>query len=123
MKNVQAILLGGTCVVAGVLLTITAGLSALYQWALALYRLSLYDGRPGMNHADDYPGIYQVALWAAPMGLIAAILLWRYKKWPRYIALFTVITNIFGAIVFFTMHRLGILVTYDEYINGGSYAR
>jgi hypothetical protein len=101
----------------GLLLASGGILTALYQWALALCRLSLYKGRPGMNHANDFTQIYTMDAWAAPLCLLAVLLVWRQRRRSRYFALAVLLANLLSALAFFVMHRTGILVTYDEYIN------
>ncbi len=83
---------------------------------LALYRYSLYNGQAGYNHTNDFQEIYTLDGWIVPLGVVSVVLLWRYGRLLRGSALFVVTANLLGALAFFLMHRMGILVTYQEFI-------
>ena len=104
----------------GLSLASAAFLPALYQWALILYRLGLfwleYKGQLGMNHADDLHDIYIMDAYAVLVSLFAAMLLWRQGGKGMQLSLSVLAANVLGTGAFSMMHKMGVLVSYSEYI-------
>ena len=105
-----------TALVAG-----AAGLAIVQWWQIA-YRLNLFFGEcqseRGVNHigGDTFMLIYIINA----MLFVGAILsLWVFWKSSRFWCVASGIIgalNVIGWSVFFTMHRMGVLVTYEEFI-------
>lgn len=122
-----AILWRQTGLVAGLLAGVSAGVAALYQLTDALGRVCLflfvYHAETGVNHSDEFADMYRQDAWAIPLGLLAALLLWRQGMSLRRFGAVVFLANVLGLVAYLVMHRTGVLVTYDEFIQRWGHSR
>jgi hypothetical protein len=106
---------------ATVLMIAAAGI-AVIQWCQIAYRLYLFLGEfrseRGVNHigSDTFILIYIINAMLLVGTVVALWVFWRSSCRWRTASGVIGIVNMLGWLAFFTMHRLGVLVTYEEFI-------
>jgi hypothetical protein len=77
-----------------------------------------YERRLWVNHIDDsaFAFVYTVNAFLLLAGLFSVALL---RGPNRSLAWIPLVANILGWVTVFVMHRTGVLVTYEEFIDHG----
>ena len=98
-----------------------AGLVVVQWWQIA-YRLNLFFGEchseRGVNHigGDTFMLIYIINAILLLGAIVSLWVFWKSSRIWRAASGIIGALNAIGWSVFFTMHRMGVLVTYEEFI-------